>query len=68
MIFFNKPKLYKNYIEDWDSYEQIIVCKNGVFKRVRVNSICYVTKKTSFEKLGIDESKIVYDKELAEEI
>lgn len=68
MIFFNKPKLYKNYIEDWYSYEQIIVCKNGVFKRVRVNSICYVTKKTSFEKLGIDESKIVYDKELAEEI
>lgn len=61
-MFYQKPKIYKNYIEDWDSNEQIIVCENGVFKRARTSSISYIIKRTSFENLNLDESTIVYDK------
>lgn len=68
MKFYKKPKIYKNYIEDWDSSEQIIVCSNGVFKRVRVNSICYVVKRTSFDLLGLNPSDIVFDYEGDSEI
>lgn len=61
MLFCNKPKMYKNYIEDWESPNQIIVCENGIFKRVRVNSLCYIVKKTSFENLNINSCDIQYD-------
>lgn len=60
-MFKIKPKYYKNFIEDWESTEQIIVCKNGVFKRCKTSSISYVVKKTSFDVLGIKESEIQYD-------
>ena len=60
-MFYEKPKVYKNYIEDWESQEQIIVCENGVFKRCKANSISYVVKKTSFDKLGLDEKNIEFD-------
>lgn len=60
-MFKIKPKYYKNYIEDWDSTEQIIVCKNGVFKRCKTSSISYVVKRTNFKSLGIKESEIEYD-------
>lgn len=61
-MFFAKPKIYKNYINDWDSSEQIIVCENGVFKRIKTSSVSYVIKKTSYEKLGLDKDDIVFDK------
>lgn len=61
-MFFVKPKIYKNYIEDWDSSEQIIVCENGVFKRIKTSSVSYIIKKTSYEKLGLEENNIEFDK------
>ena len=60
-MFKIKPKIYKNFIDDWDSAEQIIVCKNGVFKRCKTSSISYIVKKTSFEKLNLKEDDIEYD-------
>lgn len=62
-MFYIKPKIYKNYIEDWDSSEQIIVCENGVFKRCKTSSISYVIKKTSYEQLNLNKEEIKFDYE-----
>lgn len=61
-MFFTMPKIYKNYIDDWETSEQIIVCKNGVFKRIKTSSVSYVVKKTNFENLGLDKDTIKFDK------
>lgn len=61
-MFFEKPKIYKNYLEDWESNVQIIFCENGVFKRVKTSSVSYIVKKTTLKKLGLKEEDIVFDK------
>lgn len=61
-MFFTMPKIYKNYIDDWDSSEQIIVCENGVFKRIRTSSVSYIVKKTNFENLNLNETTLKFDK------
>lgn len=61
-MFFEKPKIYKNFIEDWESNTQIIFCENGIFKRVKTSSVSYIIKKTTLEKLGMKSDEVVFDK------
>lgn len=53
-------KIYKNYMDDNNSARQIIVAENGVFVKAKANSLCFVTKKTTFEKYGLDANSIEF--------
>lgn len=55
MIFKKRIAYYKNYNEDWTTASQVIVAENGIFRKEKVNSFCFVTRQISEKEANLQE-------------